>query len=93
VPKVEWRQTARDDLTAIVEYISEDNPDAAQRLKDDIEDRVGKLPDQPQAYRTGRIPGTREMLVRKNYIVIYAEFGSTIMVLRVLHAARQWPPE
>jgi addiction module RelE/StbE family toxin len=93
VPKVEWRQTARADLLSIIEFISKDNPDAAQRLSDDVEDSVGKLADQPQLYRTGRVPGTREMLVRKSYIVVYAEFGSTITVLRVLHAARQWPPE
>lgn len=32
---VEWRKAARNDLFAIVDYISDDNPDAAQRLNDD----------------------------------------------------------
>ncbi len=36
MPFLEWRETARADLLAIVDYISDDNPDAAQRLKDDI---------------------------------------------------------
>ena len=31
---LEWREAARADLLAIVDYISDDNPDAAQRLKD-----------------------------------------------------------
>lgn len=40
MPALEWRETARADLLAIVDYISDDNPDAVQRLKDDIEARV-----------------------------------------------------
>jgi plasmid stabilization system protein ParE len=39
VPVIEWREAARDDLLAIVDYISDDNPEAAQQLKDDIETR------------------------------------------------------
>jgi toxin ParE1/3/4 len=31
------------------------------------------------------------MVVRPNYIVIYAEDDHTVVVLRVLHAAQQWP--
>jgi toxin ParE1/3/4 len=56
---LEWRQTARADLLAIVDYISDDNPDAAQRLKDDIEAKATKLPEHPKLYRAGRVPGTR----------------------------------
>ena len=39
----------------------------------------------------GRVEGTREMVVRSNYIVVYAEDADTVTVLRVLHAAQQWP--
>lgn len=35
----EWTQAARRDLLEIIEYIAEDDPDAAQRLKDAIEAR------------------------------------------------------
>lgn len=91
MPVLEWRETARGDLLAIVDYISDDNPDAAQRLKDDIEARVAKLTDHPKLYRPGRVTGTREMIVRSNYVVIYAEDVGVISILRVLHAAQQWP--
>jgi len=40
---LEWRETARADLLAIVDYISDDNPDAAQRLKDEIKAKAAKL--------------------------------------------------
>jgi toxin ParE1/3/4 len=32
------------------------------------------------------------MVVRPNYIVVYAEDDRTVVILRVLHAAQQWPP-
>ena len=93
MPVLEWRETARADLLAIVDHISDDNPDAAQRLKDDIEIKVAMLPDHPELYRTGRVPGTREMVVRSNYLVVYTQNVRAISILRVLHAAQQWPAD
>jgi toxin ParE1/3/4 len=89
---LEWREAARADLLAIVDYISDDNSEAAQQLKDDIEAKVAKLPEHPELYRPGRVAGTREMVVRRNYVVVYAEDARTVSILRVLHAAQQWPP-
>ena len=92
MPVLEWSETARCDLLAIIDYISDDNPDAAQRLKDDIEVKALALPDHPKLYRVGRVSGTREMVVQSNYIVVYTEDPHEVTVLRVLHAARRWPP-
>lgn len=89
---LEWSQSARADLLAIVDYISDDNPDAAQWLKDDIEAKAARLPEHPKLYRVGRIEGSREMVVCTNYIVVYTEDSFTVRILRVLHAAQQWPP-
>lgn len=89
---LEWREAARADLLAIVDYISDDNPDAAQRLKDDIEAKAAKLPERPKLYRPGRVAGTREMVVRSNYVVAYMEDARAVSILRVLHAVQQWPP-
>ena len=91
VPVLKWRKTARADLLAIVEHIADDNPDAAQELKDEIEAKVSDLVNFPQMYKPGRIAGTREMVVRPNFIVVYAEGADTVSVLRVLHTAQQWP--
>lgn len=88
---VEWKKIAQTDLWAIVDYISDDNPDAAQALKDELEGTTGKLPQNPQMYRVGRVPGTREIVVRKNYIVVYSETPSQITILRILHAAQEYP--
>jgi toxin ParE1/3/4 len=93
VPVLEWRPTALADLVAIIAYIADDNPDAAQRLKDDIEARTSRLAEHPKLYRAGRVAGTREMVVRSNYVVVYAEDARAVSILRVLHAAQQWPPD
>jgi toxin ParE1/3/4 len=92
VPVLEWREAARADLLAIIDYISDDNAAAAQRLKDDIEAKAAKLPESPKQYRAGRVSGTREMVVRPNYVVIYVEDRRAVTILRVLDAAQQWPP-
>jgi toxin ParE1/3/4 len=92
VPELEWLALARADLLEIVDYISDDNPDAAQRVKDDIEEKVAKLPYFPKIGRPGRIKGTRELVVWANYIIVYQEDAFVIQIFRVLHAAQQWPP-
>ncbi|MEK9495562.1 type II toxin-antitoxin system RelE/ParE family toxin [Photorhabdus sp. P32] len=89
---LEWRETARADLLTIIDYISDDNPHVAQQLKNEIENKVATLPEHPQLYRLGRIPGTREMVVRSNYVVVYSETTHTVVILRVLHTSQQWPP-
>ncbi|WP_036774675.1 type II toxin-antitoxin system RelE/ParE family toxin [Photorhabdus australis] len=89
---LEWRETARADLLTIIDYISDDNLHATQQLKNAIENKVATLPERPQLYRPGRIPGTQEMVVRSNYIVVYTETTHTVVILRVLHTSQQWPP-
>jgi plasmid stabilization system protein ParE len=53
--------------------------------------KVGLLPHRPRLYRIGRLLDTREMVVRRNYIVVYAETPETVTVLRILHAAMKRP--
>lgn len=91
MPDLEWKGAAIADLLAIIDYISDDNADAAQAFKDEIEAKTSRLPEHPQMYRAGRVDGTREMVVRPNYIVIYSENLDSVTILRVLHAAQQWP--
>ena len=93
MPELEWTEPAIADLLAIIDYISNGNPDAAQALKDDIVAKAAKLPDFPRLYRAGRVEGTREMVVWANYIVVYEEDPIMVRILRVLHGAQQWPPE
>ena len=68
MPVLEWREAARNDLLAILDYISDDNPDAAQGMVDEIAQKARGLVLHPKLYKTGRVQGTREMVVRTNCI-------------------------
>ena len=89
--EITWKTPAISDLMAITDYIAEDNPLAALALVTDIEDKVAQLAAHPNSGRPGRVEGTRELIVRPNYLVIYAAEKTAVMVLRVLHAAQMWP--
>lgn len=91
MPDLEWKASAVADLMAIVDYISDDNPDAALALMDEIQGKVEQLPAHPKRCRPGRVNGTRELVVRPNYIVVYTETPAVVTILRVLHAAQMWP--
>jgi len=93
-PRLEWRPQASADLLEIVAYIADDNPDAAQELKDEIEAKADKLPDHPRLYKPSvRVKGLRELIVRSHYIVLYRESPELVEVVNVIHARRQWPPK
>ena len=89
--RVRWRPLAEADLDTIVDYVARDNLKAAIELGDKIERRVTELGDQPRLYRAGRVKNTREMVVDANYVVIYRIKRGEIEIIRILHAAQQWP--
>jgi addiction module RelE/StbE family toxin len=88
LPKLQWKQIARDDLWAIIAHIAEDNPDAGENLQNEILSKVAKLAENPLIYRAGTAPGTRELTIRKNYIVIYSVTDEEVVILRIAHAAQ-----
>ncbi|ATN37547.1 hypothetical protein ACO34A_27640 (plasmid) [Rhizobium sp. ACO-34A] len=91
--KIEWRQTAREDLLAIIGFITDHNPGAAQRLKDEILSKVLRLTEIHNCIgRDGSPEREKWSFTPTNYIVIYTENDTTISILRVLHGAQQWPP-
>ncbi len=87
-----WSQMALSDLLAIIDYISDDNPDAAQNLKENISEKALNLIQFPNMGKSGRVAGTRELVTAANYVLVYQVSESHIRILRVLHAAQQWPP-
>lgn len=88
---LEWSREAETDVTAIIGYIRERNPQAAHKILDIIEEKTAKLPLQPQIYRPGRVAGTREMPLTPSYVVVYEENSVEVRILRVLHTAQMWP--
>ena len=81
--EVEWKEAAIADLIDIVDYISDENPEAAQRIHDDIAVKTANLPLHPKIYRQGRVAGTREMVVHENYVVVYTESARDALIYSV----------
>ena len=89
--KLVWRAAALDDLEAIISYIAERNPAAAERLHASIEGCAEILRQHPLSYRPGRIEGTREAVVHPNYILIYEVSGEAVTITAVVHSRQQYP--
>jgi len=89
---IEWLPAAERDFAAIVDFIAEDNPQTAIEQGDEIETQIAGLREHRQRGRTGRVKGTRELvIVRTPYIAAYRIKNGRIQILRILHGARQWP--
>lgn len=87
-----WTLEAIQDREAIFDYIETDNPSAALALDELFAEKAGRLVDHPGLGRRGRVVSTRELVAHQNYILVYDVVNDAVRVLRVLHAARQWPP-
>lgn len=88
---VDWRPEARQALWHIIDYIGDRNLTAAERLYNAIEDATQALPQHPYLHRPGRVPGTREIVVHPNYLVIYRVASERIEIINVLHARQEYP--
>ena len=86
-----WRPAAIADRKRITNHIAKDNVMAAIDLADLLLAKALVLDEHPLLGRAGRIKGTRELVVHPNYIVFYRVVGKAVEVLRVKHAAQQWP--
>ena len=88
---VSWLETASRDLDEILGYIEDRNLLAALNLQREIEHAVSQLPQHPYLYRLGRVPGTRELVVHPNYLVVYRLTADAIEIIDVLHSRQQYP--
>ncbi|PDS79975.1 type II toxin-antitoxin system RelE/ParE family toxin [Rhizobium sp. L43] len=92
-----WSKEAHQDNLEILRYIASDNPDAAERVLDAIED-AGKKLGEFATGRLGRVTGTYEKsLTRFPYIISYElrpiAGRESVVILRVIHTARDWPTQ
>lgn len=80
------------DRERIFDYIEAENPRAAVVVDEHIGKQIRQLRRFPESGRTGRIMGTRELLIQHTpYIVAYRINGSVVLILRVLHSSQEWP--
>ena len=92
--RLRWSILAIGDREAIFDYIEALNPDAAVRVDDRIATAIMRLIDFPESGRPGRVDGTRELVISGTpYVAAYIVMLDAIRILRILHAAQQWPDE
>ena len=89
--RVDWTTRALHDLNGIVEYIQERNSIAAERMRALIEAAADRAGVHPYAYRSGRIPGTREVVAHPNYLIIFSVTDDAVEIRTILHARQQYP--
>jgi plasmid stabilization system protein ParE len=91
--RVRWLRTALRNLDDEASFIAADDPDAARAVVRRVLDAVALLATQPALGRPGRVPGTRELVVRQmRYVIPYRVRADVVEILRVFHAARR-PPQ
>lgn len=89
---VEWLPAAQRDFNTIIDFIAEDNPSAAIEQGNEIEHQIASLREYHQRGRSGRVKGTRELvIVRTPFIAAYRIKRNRVQILRILHGAQQWP--
>jgi toxin ParE1/3/4 len=90
---IQWSPESIHDLTALRAHISEDDPAAAKRVALHILYCVEHLlSENPQLGHSGRVPGTRELVIPKTpFVVPYRVRDNALEILRVYHHARRWP--
>ncbi len=88
-------EAAEQDLAEIIEYIASDNPAAAIKLADKIDESILKLEDFPQI---GVIPKNRRlerrgygMLIIDSYLIFYVIMDDkTVEIRRVISGKRDY---
>lgn len=89
--QIVWTRPALQDRETIYDHIERDNATAALTLDLLFSDAAQRLAVHPELGRVGRVSKTRELVVHPNYILVYDLWVDRVRILRVLHAARQWP--
>ncbi len=89
---IRWSSEAADDFDNIIRYIYEHNHSAAERVANQIYERVTALAEFPNRGRSGRVVGTRELVLAPlPLIVVYRLLNDAVEIARVLHGSQRWP--
>ena|SRR5690554_3587544 len=92
--EVHYLPAAEKDFTDILEYIRKDNPSAALKLINEIDETISKLEERPNM---GVIPKdlrlkslNYRMLIIGNCLVFYTATNNFVEIRRILHSKRKY---
>jgi plasmid stabilization system protein ParE len=83
---------ARADLVRIADWIARDNPRRAVTFVDEIEARCVQIPNMPRAHPLlpGREQSGLRRVVHGNYLIFYRVEPDHVVVVHILHGARDY---
>ncbi len=87
--KLKWTHAALDDLKQILDYIAEDNPQAARTLAAGFRQTAEHLTAHPFIGRHGDLEGTRELILHRNYLLTYRVSSEAVEILQIWHVAQK----
>lgn len=91
---VVWTRLALADLDSAHDHIAEERPSAALRMVERIEKSIVTVGRHPEIGRTGRVDGTREMVVPGTpFIIAYRVRAKNLELISIIHGARRWPDQ
>ena len=94
-PAIEWTEQAVRQLDQAHDYIALSNSEeVADRITTRIVTSIQLLSTFPMSGRSGRVPGTRELVTyisNTPFIAAYAIDHDRIVILVLYHGAQQWP--
>jgi len=89
--RIRWTARALRRIDEIDAYIEEDDPDAAARVVARLVSFVDVLAELPTVGRTGRITGTREVVLSDIPYIFPYRVRQDIEIITVMHASQKWP--
>ena len=90
--RIVWSRRAVQHLAEIRSYIARDHPQAAQRVAARILESVDLLAGHPHIGRSGRVIGTRELVVSGTpYVIPYRVKEDRLELIAMFHGKQKWP--
>lgn len=87
-----WTRRALRRLESIGDFIAADSPKAAAKVMLRLQAVTANLRTHPAIGRTGRIAGTRELVLPDlPYIIAYRVTAANVQILSIVHASQRWP--
>ena len=85
---LKWTKTALRTIDEIAGHIAQDSAARATAFVRELRAITEQLDATPGMGKAGRVYGTRELVLHKNYIAIYRVRGEDVEILRIHHAAQ-----
>jgi len=90
--KVASSRRALRHLVHLRQHIEKDSEQSATLVASRILKAVGLLESHPEIGRTGRVVGTREIVVPESpYVIPYRVRGQRLELIAVFHGRQKWP--